>query len=364
MDKVKRNYSFDFLKILAATGIVFHHFQATTGARYNNFINFSGTWFNWGYLVELFFILSGYFMFHHISTIQDGKVTLLEWWKKRAVRLLPMSAITVVVFEIILFIGNTVLKTKIWGMDVSVWGMIISAFGVQEGWVFKNPIINNSIWYISALMLCYVLFYIVTVLSAKLKCKPLYFYIAIILLGIAGGVYGYDKPFFNWQICRGYYAFFFGLVLATYINKFGIKKKEIIVSFATLAFFTLLFVFLPQYGNDHTNYMMTFFVYPALIILFETKPVRKVFCHKIWGTVSAISFEVYLWHLPLMLLMYFMMGLFSWNPDFSNLAFMLIFTLISWIWATLMYFFVERPITNLLTKKKKKNTENVSESVS
>ena len=116
MEKTNRNYSLDFLKIIGATGIVFHHFQATTGARYNNFINFWGDWFNWGYLVEMFFILSGYFMYRYIFAIQEGKFTLSEWWKKRAVRLLPMSAISVVFFEIVLFIHNTIfrnIKTKL-----------------------------------------------------------------------------------------------------------------------------------------------------------------------------------------------------------------------------------------------------------
>ena len=61
---------------------------------------------------KLFFILSGYFMFRYIPVIQEGNITLSEWWKKRAVRLLPMSAITVVVFEIILFINNTMFGTN------------------------------------------------------------------------------------------------------------------------------------------------------------------------------------------------------------------------------------------------------------
>ena len=89
------------------------------------------------------------------------------------------------------------------------------------------------------------------------------------------------------------------------------------------------------------------------MILFETKPVRSVFRHKIWGTVSAISFEVYLWHLPLLLLLYLVSRAVSWVPDFANMGGMFIFTAATWGVATLMYFFVERPITNLLTKNKK-----------
>jgi peptidoglycan/LPS O-acetylase OafA/YrhL len=359
MEKASRNYSLDFLKILGAIVIVLHHFQAIVGVKYNVLINFSGDWFNWGLFVELFFILSGYFMYRYIPKIQEGGITLSEWWKKRAVRLLPMSAITVVVFTLILFINNNVFGFgALWGMKVSIWDTIIAAFGIQEGWVFKNPIINNSIWYISALMFCYILFYIVTAFSARIKCNPMYFYIAIILLGLAIGVYGIDKPFMNWQMARGYYAFFFGILFAYYMNKYGVRRREIIASLITIIFFTLLFIFYPEYGSVNTNYMVTFFVFPAWVILFETKAMHKVFRHKIWETVSGISFEVYLWHLPLMLLMYLIMNLTGWRPPFENMASMYIFLIITWAFATLMYFFAERPITRRLTKNTKNDNSN------
>ena len=364
MEKVNRNYSLDFLKIVGTSVIVLHHFQATVGIKYNVPINFSGEWFNWGLFVELFFILSGYFMYRYIPKIQEGSITLSEWWKKRAVRLLPMSAITVVVFTLILFINNNLFGfVPIWGMQVSVWNTVIAALGIQEGWVFKNPIINNSIWYISALMFCYILFYIVTALSARIKCKPIYFYIAIILLGFGIGVYGLDKPFMNWQIARGYYAFFFGIVFAYYMDKFGVRRKEIIISVASIVFFTLLFVFYPEYGSVNTNYIVTFLVFPAWIILFETKAMHKVFRHKIWETISGISFEVYLWHLPLMLFMYLVINITGLQPPFENIVIMYIFLAATWAFATVMYFGVERPITRRLTKNKNKGrvTENKSE---
>ena len=365
MEKSKRNYSLDFLKIIGAIVIVLHHFQATTRVKYDVPINFSGDWFNWGFFVELFFILSGYFMYRNISAIQEGRITLSDWWKKRAVRLLPMSAITVVVFSIILFVNNALFEFKpLWGMEFSVWNTAIAALGIQEGWVFKNPVINNSIWYLSALMLCYILFYIVTALSARLKCKPIYFYIFIILCGLGIGVFGIDKPFMNWQIARGYYAFFFGLVFAAYLEKNGVRWREIIVSILTLVFFTWLFIFYPDYGSVNTNYLVTFFVFPAVVILFETKLMHSIFRHKIWGTLSGISFEVYLWHLPLMLLMYLIMNVTGWTPPFENMASMYIFLGITWVFATVMYFGVERPITKLLTRKKiKKTEEKIEETV-
>lgn len=356
MEKTNRNYSLDFLKILAAIGIVFHHFQATTHAKFDNFINFHGGWFEWGFLVELFFILSGYFMYRYIPTIQEGGVTLLDWWKKRALRLLPMVAITVIVFEVILFAHNAMYEPNLWGMEVSLWGTVIAALGVQEGWVFMNPIINNSVWYVSALILCYLIFYVVTTLATRIKCKPLYFYVAMILFGIAIGVYALNLPFMNSQVARGYYSFFFGLILAAYVNKYGIRAREIIVSIITVIALLLMFIFYPQGADDNLKYTVTFLLYPAIIILFETKPMRKIFCHKIWSTLSGISFEVYLWHLPMLLLLDSVTIRMGWKPDYDNVLIMFAFLAAVWVVAILAYFGLEKPISSLIAKSASKKT--------
>ena len=199
-----------------------------------------------------------------------------------------------------------------------------------------------------------------TVLSGRIKCNPLYFYIAMVLLGIGVGVYGGNWPFLNWQVARGYYSFFFGLLLATYVNKYGINKRAIGLSITSVLFFFLVFAFYRQYSQPYTNYMVTFLLFPALIILLETNVSRKIFRHKIWSTVSSISFEVFVWHIPLLLFAYFVMNLLKITPDFVNksegtyIAMMLGFLLITWVVGTLLYFFVERPITKRLTQKEEK----------
>ena len=88
-----RSYSLDFLKIIATIIIVFHHFQQHTNHLYSNFINFNGTWFYWGYMVELFFLLSGFFMLKYVERINSGEISLAKWVGLRSKRLLPMVAI-------------------------------------------------------------------------------------------------------------------------------------------------------------------------------------------------------------------------------------------------------------------------------
>jgi len=351
MQKKKRNYSLDFLKILATTGIVFHHFQQVTNVKYDHFINFWGEWFYWGYLVEFFFLLSGYFMCRYIPSITENAITLADWWKKRALRLLPMVAISAIGYELILLAHLKVNGNAWMDISITVWGTIITSLGIQDGWVFSNPYVNNPVWYISVLMACYILFYIVTVLASKIKCNPMYLYISMILLGIGIGTYNINLPLLNSQMGRGYYAFFFGLLLSTYINKNGVKLRELVISIFCLIFFTFVFIFYPQYGEKDLNYTLTFLVFPSLIFIFESKFLQKFFCHKVWGTLSAISYEVYLWHNPMLPLMYVIMGWLNWNPDFSNINCMFIFLIASWLFGALMYFLVERPVTKLLTQK-------------
>lgn len=352
MEKAKRNYSLDFLKILATIGIVFHHFQQVTNAKYDGFINFWGEWFYWGYLVEFFFLLSGYFMFRYIPQITESTLTLSSWWKKRALRLLPMVAISAIGYELILLAHLKVYGSPWLGISINIWGTVITSLGIQEGWVFNNPLVNNPVWYISVLMACYVLFYIFTALASKLKCKPIYFYIALILLGIGLNTYSINLPLLNPQMGRGYYAFFFGILLAYYVNKNGVNLKEFVLSVLCFAFFIYVYIYHPRHGQRNLNYTLTFLVFPSLILIFESKFLQKIFCHKIWETLSAISFEVYLWHNPMLPLMYVLMGAFNWSPDFSNILSMFVFLIASWIAGAIMYYLVERPITKSLTRKK------------
>ena len=354
MEKTERNYSLDFLKILATVAIVFHHFQQIANVKYDNFINFYGEWFNWGNLVEFFFILSGYFMYRYIPKIKENSITLLDWWKKRALRLLPMVAISVLAFEVFLYTYNKMYQTNWLSLDISIWGTVIASLGIQDGWGFVSPLLNNPIWYISVLLACYIIFYILTSISAKVKCSPMYFYAAMIFVGVGIVVYQINLPFLNSSMARGYYSFFFGLILVAYINKYGVKLKEIILSVACLAFFTYVFAIEWDYADDNLAFNLTFLVFPALIMLFETGFVKKIFRHKIWGTVSAISFEVYLWHLPMLLLSYIFVRQFNWYESFETLRGMFVFLGIVCAVGTLIYFLVERPIVKLINSKSKK----------
>lgn len=346
-----RSYSLDFLKILATIAIVFHHFQQTTGAVYENSINFYGSWFYWGYIVELFFILSGYFLYKYIDVILNNDISLSSWCIRRGKRLLPMVAVSAIVYELILIAYKSVHNTDWFGIIPTIWGTIITALGIQEGWAFPNPYVNYPVWYISVLLVCYLLFYLLTTLAKKLKCSPFYFYIAIIILGCGTQTYGLSYPLLNSQIARGYYSFFWGLLLAHFIRTYGITYKTVISSSLILSFFTVVFVRYPNYAQSNLVFLLTFLVYPSIIILFETKHAKKIFQHKFWGVLGDICFNVYLWHNPMLPLMYTLMAVFNWELDFSKLSVMYLFLIASFAVGTASYYLLEKPLKVLVNKK-------------
>ena len=224
--KKERDYSLDFLKILATICIIFHHYQQVTGASFDHFINFWNGKFYFGYIVELFFVLSGYFMFSYIEKIEGG-LSFPQFYLKRFLRLAPMLLIGAVAYEILLVSYHHIYMSSWMDITASFWGIIIDALGIQEGWVLPNPCVNNPTWYISVLLLCYILFYFIVYLSHRICIPKEYLFIFMIFLGMGIQTYAINLPFLNGSSARGFYAFFFGILLHETLTK--IKKNNIYI---------------------------------------------------------------------------------------------------------------------------------------
>ena len=164
MDR-ERNCSLDVLRITATVLIIFHHYQQITGAYFEGHINFFNGRFYFGYLVEFFFLLSGYFMYRYVEKIREG-LSFEAFFVPRALRLLPLVFVSSVAEQVFLGVYKSVCGggTGFDNVSISIWGLVLNAFGLQTGWVFNGYMINNPTWYISVLMLCYVVFYLLSYL--------------------------------------------------------------------------------------------------------------------------------------------------------------------------------------------------------
>lgn len=344
-----RTGSLDFLRIIATILIVFHHFQQVTGARFGG-IDFYGGNFNYGLIVEFFFVLSGFFMFRYITRIKQG-LSFKKFILKRVTRLLPLVLISSIVYCIFLYFYSLIYQDSWHGVSISVWGIILNALGVQSGWVFENPGINNPTWYISVLILCYIIFYFVTYVCKRLKVTPFYAYVFIILIGCGIVSYGIDLPFLNQSSARGYYAFFFGLLLAKFMNKRKINLKTCLASVIVVALLTWMIISRKYLVDSGLNYLMTFLYYPALIIICFYPPIMGLFRCKIFEFLGKITYDVYVWHASGLILMYILVAKFVPSLNILSVWTMLAFTSIQFGVGIASYYLIERPINKVIKEK-------------
>lgn len=349
----KRSYSLDVLRIIATILIIFHHYQQITGAYFEGHINFWNGRFYFGYIVEFFFLLSGYFMYRYVEKVNKG-LSFMKFFMPRALRLLPLVLISGLTYEVLLAIYQKVCGGDWFGVSITVWGVIINALGVQDGWVFANPMVNNPTWYISVLLLCYVVFYLLTYLSKRWQIPHTYLFAFMVSLGCGAQTYGLNLPFLNGSSCRGYYAFFFGVLLAEGLEKLSAAKSRRIYIFwgsiASVAFLLCMMVYKWEWVASSINYLMTFWFYPALIIIFSSGPVAKLFDHRFIGTLGKITYDVYIWHCPNFLLLYIIPVVTGQSWSLLTVKAMLLYTVFFFAVGAVSCYVLERPINRWIDK--------------
>lgn len=296
----KRQYSLDVLKVVATIFILCHHYQQYISGVFSTGINYYGGIYNFGWMVELFFLLSGYFMFPYLEKIQKG-MNLKQFYLSRITRLLPMVAITAIVYQGLVLVYIKTVETAWFMHSPGIWDTLVACMGMQAGWMFIDEIyVNYPVWYVSVLLLCYVILYLGTVCFYKLKISIKYFYLGMVFFGILLQTQGVQYPFMNEYTSRGYIAFFFGVFLSTYFYEKKTGKAGTVVSFLVCLVLIDLIAFHYGFVERGLNYISIFLLFPALLLLFRNNIVCSIFFSEIWGEIASIAFNAFLWHMPML----------------------------------------------------------------
>jgi len=345
----KRDYGLDLLKVLASLGIFFLHYQQVFDVYFENHINFFKGFYTWGYLVELFFIISGFLIYKDIDRIYRAELTLDKWMAPRLVRLLPLLAVSVLVYQMadalhVKLIGETFFIEK----DFSIFRTVVAGLGLQAGGIFKRGYINNPTWYISVLLICYVLFYVLTSASRKIGCKPYYLYALMIFIGI----WLRDNHIEISETARGLYSVFFGVLLAHYIKLWGVKRREILLSIFVLALTGAILIFKPETDVIDMNFASTFFVFPALIMLAEAPAVKERLNFPFLKSWSEVSYNLYIWHMPFFVVVSIVHYLTNAAFSYGKLSTMYICLAICLAGAVFSHYIIEKNLNRIFQIKK------------
>ena len=341
---MKRKYSLDFLRIPAAMMIVMHHYQQYYSAVFPGHINYAGGVFSFGYAVEFFFVLSGFLMLSSYKKIYAGETDFAAFFSRRAKRIIPMLALCALAYDLVEII-SWVQSGFANSLKISLVMTVADMIGIQGGWCFNGAVVNIPSWYVCILLLCYILMYALLRTCARKNWKPEYALAVMVLLGIGIQSFEIELPFLNYASSRGFYSFFFGLLIAIISEKYSFRKaKYYIISVVILLI--SLFDIMRGRGN---GYLIAFLVTPSLILIFTSPAVEKVFRHKIWETLGNIQFHVYLWHASILNFAYVLANLgLSFNV-YTPWA-MYGFALFMEAFGALSYFLLEKRAAKALDK--------------
>ena len=291
---MKRIYSFNMLRILAAIGILLYHTYWNFGCTYGraNYLISQST-----YCMTTFFMLSGFVICYanYYKDFFSGNDELLLYIKKRFWSLFPTYFLIFVVF-LYLYRNTTTLFQDL----VTLPFQLTLTYGFE----FYGHIINWGAWFFSLIFMCYFIapffIYIIKIINRKKKYYTIMFAWLLITVVPWIGINAYNNFFM--RFCE----FYIGMVLAALFIEGGMKKfrNEMIgvMGFLTLLIISCLGVYFLQiqiakWGLNHV-YLNGFNTLMNMCLIFclartEGKFVSLLNNNLIIKTVSDYSMEIW-----------------------------------------------------------------------
>lgn len=330
--KSNRIYSLDILRILATLCILIYHFEQVFDFWGASIIDFT-VLMNGSLIVEFFFVLSGFLAASDAKRLHEGTYSFTSYVTKKFVRLVPVIIFPCILYTVICYIMRTFTGNGGWYFDtaVDIPATISAMFGVQFWGFIDGNFINYPLWYVDVLLLCYIVMAVIAKFASKLKLRPVYFFVPIIFTGMILWNTSSAVPFFNQFIARGYYAFFWGVILGMIYEKsdrVNLDKAWAFVLFLVISVGSILLVVnKPDWFMENGRYVLTFISYSSLLLAFLNPIPQKIFNFKGIGMAGKVTYDIYAWHLVVYLLAAFLIkagvldsSLYSYGGMFALVA--------------------------------------------
>ena len=232
----KRYGAVDGLKYILMLLVISCHYYNSLAFSDDNLPHFLGSdfFFHYSYLaVEIFFLISGFFMAY---TIRRKENSLSYFIKKRIKRLYPLAIISTVFICLIglldtIFVHAISLEYDIWTLFLSVTGM--TRWLSNEIWIYNGPL-----WYIQILVLCEIFLFVIYFKKMNRSGNVLEAYILIAYVGLELKIVNLNIPFVNESVMLGMFNYFLGATLYECTRR-KINWKNISIIFAIISLIIL-----------------------------------------------------------------------------------------------------------------------------
>ncbi len=342
MENRKRDHVLDLLRFICAILMVLTHYEGIFGLSFSG-IRFNGGRFYFGLVNEMFFVLSGYLAFHSIRKIENG-LSFDRFFSAKVLRLLPIAALSTVLYAL--------MHRVTWPADeFSLWQVIITCLGANAGGPFNEMFINSHLWYTSVLLICYAFFFMAVRLSQRLRINWRYACFFMVIVGLSAYTRAENIPFLRHAACRGYMAFFTGVLLSSVLAAHRPGRAAGWISLSVIAGLTALIVFRFEIMEYGLNYMMIFIYYPAVIVLAEAPLTQRLLNRKAFGILGQISYGIYVWHLEFNVFAQIFDDAFDLSVRFDSRLTEFVIVLLNIAIGFASYFILERPLNRFIKKK-------------
>ena len=303
--------------------------------------------------VDVFFVISGFLISSIIfRNIQNGTFSYLSFYDKRIKRIIPNLLL---LLTFVMLVGYFLLFSP----DYNNLGRhVYSSAGFIENFrllsevdyftedALRKPLLH--LWSLAIEEQFYIFFPLLSVFLWRVKPSVKlmgFFIIAVITLSFTMCLVIHDKSYAFYFPLTRFWELGGGIFLA-YLESFHIvDTKRIAKSLRdSLSFigFTLIIFSLCGYKSEWSHPGL-FTVIPVLgsVLLILAKPDalinRTVLSWRAMTYVGLISYSLYLWHWPILVYL---------NISYSNPPFyyLLLALLVAFIWASLIYYYVENPM--------------------
>lgn len=356
MEKHLNTKGIDGLRGIGAVCIaLFSHYYFWVSDKIYPFYNGVTQWF-WNYasyFVDMFFIISGFIMVYvYKDKIKEKKITFSEFVKKRLVRFYPLMVFSLVAVALLQFVhyklcGEFFADKLI--TDYTLLAFVLNLLCLQ-GTSLVNSSFNAPSWYLSTVLIMYIVFFIITFWAGKYE-KEKTAYVAMMLFGLVLAIKAYPTVLLN---CRGVLGFFTGCVLCEICDWYtGVdKKKKSIVNVVLFLVLLSICALGIIYSHDFfsTNVLLvvvyTIVIWPLIVFLVVNMPIlTKVMSIKPLMFLSRISFSLYLMHYPVMVALDGVNEVLKLGINFASRRGFVIYVFVVFSAAVVCHYLIEEKLT-------------------
>ena len=261
---------------------------------------------NYGhYFVEVFVTISGFLMaFNYRNRILG--MNFIDFFVKRYLKIMPLYWITEICAYAAIILATVLSGAKYWRNPIH---LLLEFSGFYTGWFGQvEPPVNNPLWTVCSLLLCYVLYYFICRVSKSRKS---------VYTGLILGLIFTSVVSLNWSVNKEKYylfiggedsvrciiSFLMGLLLYELYEKINNQQGKII-SYLLMVVFVVIIINFGSLKNvcsidiENVTMWIVIFLFCPLVLYsaIYIKIIKEVFSGGVLQFIGKLSMDIYMWH--------------------------------------------------------------------